>query len=237
MRQERMEQLLKQRRKEDADFLSWSPAYEAPRGVAPKDEAFMRMRENYQDALDERIQLAYGEAKRYLRKEMPELAYVEIESHMRLSPDSVNGKRLMDEVKAAIPSGIKVPSEQTRIGRPARRPVQSGAVTAARIETLMMAGKWRQARQQALVYRREGGKDADRLLKQIDAGIEKAAAAMFERGSVEFRREHLDKAVGYWERAVELMPENPEYVDQLRRAHQMQERLRLLRGADTPDSK
>lgn len=240
MRQERMELLLRQRRKEDAELIAWPDAYEASRGVAPKDEALTRARENYQDALDERIQRAYWEARRYLRNDLPELAYVQIESHMRLSPESVSGKRLLEDVKAAMPPELKIPplggAVRKSTLRRATRPSSSEAVTAAKVEALISAGKWKQARQYALAYRREGGKGADRLLKRIDVGIQREAAALFERGRIEFRRENIDTAVKYWEKAVELMPDDTEYVDALRRAQQMQERLRLLRSAENPDS-
>jgi tetratricopeptide (TPR) repeat protein len=240
MRQERMELLLKQRRKEDAELMSWPDAYEASKGVAPDDEAIICMRDNYQDALDDRIQLAYWEAKRYFRKGLPELAYVQIESHLRLSPDSVSGKRLLEDIKAAMPREFRIPPEgkiiRKSVVRRTQRPATSEAVTAAKVEGLINAGKWKQARQYALAYRREGGKNAERLLKQIDAGIEKQAEAFYEQGSFAFRREQIDKAVEYWEKAVDLMPEKGEYVDALRRAQQMQERLRLLRGGENSDS-
>jgi len=240
MRQERMDLLIKERRKEDAELLDWPDGYEASRGVAPKDETLLRMRENYQDALDDRTQQAYGEARRYLRKDLPELAYIEIESHLRLSPDSVSGKRLMEEVKSAMPAGLHIPpagSEMRKSSvRRAQRPARSEAVTAAKVEALIQAGQWKKARLYALAYRREGGKNAGRLLKQIDAGIEQAAADLYNQGSAAFRREQIDKAVEFWEKAVELMPEKGEYVDALRRAQQMQERLRLLREADNSDS-
>ncbi len=64
----------------------------------------------------------------------------------------------------------------------------------------------------------------------MNAGLEKAASALFAQGSIAFRKEHIDDAVKLWGQAVSMQPENSEYVDALRRAMQLQERLHLLRS-------
>jgi len=95
---------------------------------------------------------------------------------------------------------------------------------------LMRQGMWVQAKEIALLYRRNEGVGADKLLKDVNEGSEKAAAVLFARGSIAFRKEHIDVAVKMWGQAVVMQPENPEYVDALRRATQLQERLHLLRS-------
>jgi len=81
-----------------------------------------------------------------------------------------------------------------------------------------------------LLYRRYDGKGASELLKAVNAGLKKAASALFAHGSIAFRKEHIDDAVKLWDKAVSMQPENSEYVDALRRAMQLQERLHLLRS-------
>ena len=240
MRQVRMQALITERRLEDAAWLSGLDAYEPPRGVDPRDTVFLRMRETYQDDIEDRATRSYREARRYLRNDLPEIAYIEIESHLRLEPDSDRGKRLRAEILKAIPKGIHIPAYTRPKGKPAtvvkHVPVPK-SVTTKQVHELMRKGEWLKARKYALVYRREGGKDADRLLKQIQANIEKKAASLFDKGRLAFRREHLDEAVKYWAAAVELMPAHPEYVEALRRGQQLQERLRILRESEAAEPK
>jgi len=106
-------------------------------------------------------------------------------------------------------------------------------VSADQIRVAMKRGQWLQAKQYALVYRREGGKDSDALLARIQASIEKEAAAEFAKGGEYFRQEQLDQAIEHWNKAVTLMPEEAEYVEALRRARQLKERLTLLRSGAT----
>jgi tetratricopeptide (TPR) repeat protein len=242
MRQERMDRLLAQRRGEDSALLAWPEAYEPPKGVAPKDSAFERAREHAQGMIEDRASLAYREARHYMDEEQPEIAYIEAESYLRLEPDSDRGKQLMKEIKNMIPKGIRIApvrAARSKAGKLSKRSALPKSVTLKQVKALIDKGEWIKAKKFALVYRREGGKDAERLLKQIQSSIEKEAASLFTKGSLEFRREHLNKAVRYWEQAVALTPENLEYVNALRRARQLQERLKILRteagsGAATP---
>ena len=233
MRQERMDRLLIQRRVEDSALLAWPEAYEPPKGVSPKDSAFERAREHAQDMIEDRASLAYREARHYMGREQPEIAYVGAESYLRLEPDSDRGKQLMEEIKNAMPKGIHIApvrAVKSKAGKLSKRSALPKSVTLKQVKALIDKGEWIKAKKFALVYRREGGKDAERLLKQIQSSMEKEAASLFTRGSLEFRREHLNEAVQYWEQAVALTPENVEYVDALRRARQLQERLQILRS-------
>jgi hypothetical protein len=239
-RQARMNALLKERRIEDIELLSHQDAYEAPKGVPAKDEIFVRKREQFQEELQTRAELAYSEARRFLRKGYPAVAYMEIESHLRLDPQSESGKSLQDEIKAALPKGIVIPKLNavrgiSSGGRSAQRAVLPKSVSAEQIQALMKKGDLIAARQYATVYRREGGKGAAKLLKQIQAAITVEAQARYNRGSLFYRKENLDLAIKYWSEAVALEPENVEYSESLRRAQQLKEHLELLRQSAEPE--
>ena len=74
-------------------------------------------------------------------------------------------------------------------------------------------------------------KNATELLAKIQMRIEKKASDLFAKGGVAFRQEQLDRAIQLWGEAVSLMPKEAEYVEALRRARQLKERLTLLRQA------
>ena len=237
MRQVRLDALLRQRRREDAVILSWQNDYEPPKGVAADDVAFRRAQDYYTGMLDDRISNTFSEAKRYMRKGMPDLAYVEIESYLRYEPDSHQGKQLMAEIRKQLPRALHIPSEKAG-KRPSKLPPgpmvlqpEGNSVGVEEIRKQMVQKHWLEAKRLALVYRREGGAGAAALLGRIQSQIKTEAAAVFQRGRVAFSREDIDSAVKYWSRAVELMPNDPEYVDALQRGKQLQDRLRILREA------
>ncbi|MDX8408407.1 MAG: 4-hydroxy-3-methylbut-2-en-1-yl diphosphate synthase [Mariprofundaceae bacterium] len=236
-RQARMNALLKERRKEDSEWLAHQDDFEPPRGVPVKDEVFLRKLEQFHDALEERSDLAYREARRFLRKGYPAVAYVEIESHLRLDPQSEDGKKLKAEIKAALPKGIKIPAyEVNKKSAASKRVLVPKSVTASQVRALMKKGQWLKAKRYALVYRREGGKGATKLLKQIQTSIANDAEAKFKRGSFFYRKEKLDRALQYWSEAVALEPGNTEYAEALRRAQQLKERLELLRQSNEAEA-
>jgi tetratricopeptide (TPR) repeat protein len=248
LRQLRLNALLSQRRKEDYVLLVNPNAYKPPKGISLKDGVFYRKREQFEDDLDDRAARAYREARRYLRRGIPEIAYVDIESYLRLQPDSGRGKNLLKEIKEAMPKQLSIPSVQKIAKKAARHrkavkkqspvnqePVQRVIVpdfiSAEQIRALMQRGELLSAKQYAQIYRREGGKGAAQVLAKIQKEIKKEASDLFARGGVAFRQEHLNRAIQYWSDAVALRPEEPEYVEALRRAHQLEERLTLLRQA------
>lgn len=233
MRQKRMDILLKQKRLEDDVWIGWSRSYEAPHGVDAKDVAFLHGRESIESLIEDRADRSYREARRYLNKDMVGVAYVEAESYLRLMPGSEKGQHLMEDVRKDMPKKLIVrvlgknePVKQVRKKRVQKeRPISKSDVT-----RLMKKGDWKEAKNAALLYRRHQGEGADKLLKEVDVGIKKTAAILFEQGSSAFRREHIDEAVKLWSEAVSIQPENSEYVEALRRATQLQERLNLLRN-------
>jgi len=232
MRQLRFDKMLKQRRKEDTLLLADIAAYETPRGVSPSDEVFARMREHYNDLLDDRADRAFREARRFLRKELPEIAYIELETYMRLQPGTAQGKKTLVEIKALMPKGLLLPSlKQTRAkkaveGQRMKLPQQ---VTEKQVLAALKSGDLIKARQLAQVHRRNGGKHAEKLLAQIQTKLKKKSARFFAQGSQSFAQEKLDLAIRYWSDAVALRPEKSEYQESLHRAKQLKERLSLLR--------
>lgn len=234
LRQLRMNELLKQRRAEDETWQRWASAYKPRKGLAADDPVYERALRNYRDASEERADTAYDEARRYLSKDLPEIAYVEAESYLRFVPDSDKGIRLMDDISAAMPSALSIDSGRKKYvkSKSSARTQKEPTVQPSDVQDLIEAEKWQEAREQALLYQRQGGEGAGKLLKAIDEKVQRQAADFFEKGRVAFRQEHINQAVEYWQQAVDLAPENDEYADALNRAQQLQERLRLLRGED-----
>lgn len=237
-RQVRMEALLKQRRQQDTEWLAHQDDFEPPKGVPANDEVFVRKRKQFQDDLEERADRAYDEARRYLRKGYPAVAYIEIESHLRLDPDSEAGKKLKAEIMQALPKGLKIPPLKVNWKSPAiKRIALPKKVSASQIRALMKKGQWLEARRYALVYRRQGGRDAKKLLNDIQQAMASEAEDKYRRGSFYYRKEKLDRAIELWSEAAALAPENVEYREALRRARQLKERLDLLRKAAGEDEK
>ncbi len=233
MRQLRFDKLLKQRRKEDAILLADVSAYESPKGVNPNDEVYGRMREHYNDLLDDRADRAFRESKRFLRKGLPEIAYVEIESYMRLQPDMVQGKKRFAEIRKQMPTRLSIaPVQQSRTQKGVlsnQRMIAPKDVTDKQVLAAIKSGDLIKAQQFAQVYRRNNGKDAEKLQAQVQRKVDNRAAALFEEGGSAFGKEKLDQAIASWHDAVALKPEKAEYQEALRRAKQLKERLSLLR--------
>jgi len=233
LRQLRMEKLLQQRREEDRTLFAYASAYEAPEGIDPKDEIYERMREHYNDILDKRANLAFREATRFLHKEQPEIAYIEIESYLRLQPGSNKGERLRASIQRKMPAFLKIPAmpdrNAVRSSATIKRASHFGTVTAKQVQAALKSGELLKARQLAHIYRRNGGKGSEKLLNQVQKKVDGSAAKLFSKGSIAFRKEQLDRAIQYWGEAVALKPDESEYVESLRRARQLQERLNLLK--------
>ncbi|MDQ6972315.1 MAG: hypothetical protein Q9M30_06690 [Mariprofundaceae bacterium] len=225
LRQKRINHLSKQRRKEDKQLLDTLSHYNPPSGLDPKDAPFARELDRMQNLLLARGRSAWQAAKRELREGHAEVAYVEAESYQRLRPGSRRGPLLMQEVRQALPAGLHIPREEHPVQRTAKpgKPVSS-----EQIKQLIAEGKWIQAHDYAIIYRRNGGDDADDLLRTIDKTLKKQAEASFKTGQLAFRNEQLDKAVTAWSQAAALQPDNRDYTDSLQRARELQERFNIL---------
>lgn len=236
LRQLRFESLLTTRRKEDSDLFVYASAYDAPKGISPTDEIYTAMRERYQDQLEERERDAFRAARRYLRKKQPEIAYIEIESFLRLHPDSIKGGKMLEAIQREMPDFIKIPPLSTGTTTAATTPViikrtnAKQQVTAGQIRDALKTGNLIEARQLAHIYQRNGGKGADALVDESEKLARETAAKKFTAGSRAFRNEQLDKAIGFWREAAALAPDEAEYAESLRRGLQLQERLKLLQS-------
>ena len=228
LRQRRLNDLSRQRRREDAQLLAALRRYHPPAGLDPKDKVYMRERDRMQRRLLARARNAWRAAKRELHEGHPEAAYVEAESFMRLRPGSRRAPLLMREVKAALPKGLRLPARKRA---KSAATVVPKSVSAAEIRQLMQREQWLKAHEFAVIYQREDGEGADALLQSINKKLKKLAENEFRAGQVAFKNEQLDKAVEHWKMAVELQPENRDYADSLRRASELQERFRILRQA------
>ncbi len=228
IRQIRMNKLLRQRRKEDAQLFYALNHSNVPKGLSPEDEPFVRQRARLENQRMSRARSSWLAAKRELRDGYPEAAYVEIESFRRLRPDMNKGRALMSDIRKALPKGLHIPINKhtSHMLKHVNVPIK---VTAEIIRKLMQKGKWMDAKRYTLAYQRQDGKHADHFLKIIKKNMYVQAAAAFKAGRMAFRKEHLDKAVQYWRQAVALRPKNAEYQHSLKRTLQLQERLRILR--------
>lgn len=232
MRQVRMNALDRQRQAEDKALLEGLAAYNPPKGVASDDEVYLRKREQYVDKLDERADFAYVEGRRFLRRGHPEIAWVEVQSQLRLQPGSPRGVKLLDEVMQAMPKGLSPPRQHDEVAKrtPHLRMPRPEAVSEKAVKDALKQGDLLEARQLALAYRRADGKGAEALLAQVRGKLAARAKQRFDEGSRAFRSEDLDRAIASWSEAVQLMPEESEYVGALHRARQLKERLNLLRS-------
>lgn len=239
LRQKRINQLIAQRRQEDRELLDMLNSYDPPRGLDPKDLPFARELDRAQDLVMTRGRNALNAAKRELREGHPEVAYVEAESYQRLRPGSRLGELLMQDVLEAMPRGLSIPGEKKgsrrQAGGAAANPPPA-SVTVEQVRALMDQGKWSEAHDYAMLYRRDGGDDADTLLQDIDRNMKRQAEAAFRAGQLAFQQEQLDKAVEAWTEAAMLQPENRDYADSLRRATELQERFRILQNQSGADN-
>ena len=253
VRKERFLQLLEARRAEDEPFVRWREHYAPGKGLDPEDWVLGRKRREMERLIEQRADRALEEARLFLSRGLPEIAFVEIESHLKLAPDSEQGRRLYAEVLRAMPKELRklalapkkrahrrkrVRRRRTHVAPPSKskpaRPVH--VPTLAELRKAMEAHDWLKARRMALVIRREGkpeeAKEAAKLLGEIERAMAEDARKHYEKGRVFFRKEDLDAAIREWEQAVQLDPDNLEYAEALRRARLLRERLELLKAAE-----
>jgi len=228
LRAYRFAQLLRQRREEDRILLASLEALDNLRGVDANDPVIEREKKQRLDLLEDRARQARRAARHYLDEGLPEMAYVAIESYLRLVPDSERGQRLRDEILKAMPASIPVPSE-SRPKPSKKRLAAHKPLSKKQIEALLRKGRLLEAHRAALVYRRNGGRDGDKLLRAIERRMDRQAASLYQAGRKAFQQEQLTRAIRYWRQAVALKPDQREYVEALRRAELLKERLDMIR--------
>ena len=249
VRKARFLQLLEARRAEDEPFVRWREHYAPGKALDPEDWVLGRKRREVERLVEQRADRALEEARFFLGKGLPEIAFVEIESHLRLAPDSEEGRRLYGDVLHAMPKELRrlalAPHRPARarharnhrrvhVPKPSATPVRVPSL--AELKKAVEARDWQRARRMALAIRRGGkpgqAKEAARMLVEIDKAMAEDARKHYARGRVFFRKEQLDAAIAEWEKAVRLDPDSLEYEEALRRARLLKERLELLRATE-----
>ncbi|MDQ6995470.1 MAG: hypothetical protein Q9M18_07740, partial [Mariprofundaceae bacterium] len=240
----RLNTLLKQRRLEDHALLQGLKAYQIPKGVAQHDVVFLAFLKQHHADLSQRAEQAYEAANAYVRKKKWVAAYVLIESHLRLMPDSSRGEALLHTIQKAWLKGLVIPkslSEKRVVKKKnsvppspkeVKKPIilpKSVALSKSDIQALIKEQKWIEARDAALTYQEQQGEGANALLQGINVQIHRLAEQAFQQGGVAFQQEHIDQAVQFWDKALQFEPDNETYLDALNRALSLQERLHLLR--------
>ncbi|MDQ6991575.1 MAG: hypothetical protein Q9M11_07585 [Mariprofundaceae bacterium] len=240
----RLNTLLKQRRLEDHALLQGLKGYQVPQGVAQYDVIFLAFSKQHHADLYQRAEQAYLAANAYVSKKKWVPAYVLIESHLRLMPDSLIGKELLYTIQKAWLKGLAIPkglSEKRvvkkKISVPlspkeVKKPVvllKSVVLSKSDIQALVKDQRWIEAQDAAVIYQEHQGEGADTLLQGINVQIKRLAGQAFQRGSRAFQQEYIDQAVQFWDEAVQFEPSNETYLDALNRALSLQERLHLLR--------
>ncbi len=233
LRQRRFDLLRSVLQREDKGLLSWPGAVTPPRQLVG-DPLVKEWQAQRWDAVDDRARVAYSEASRYLRANLPELAYAELQSMLRLDPANGRGIRLLREVKKKLPPQIHLKAVKSSLRK--RRAVSKRShqplmkdLSEQTIQHLIADHRWAKARQYALAWKRQQGNNADLLLRQLAS----QAKRFYEQGRLAVKQERLSEAVRLWKQAVALVPDNDEFNKALEWAEQMQERLRLLRSGHT----
>ena len=237
----RFDVLLKQRRLEDVAWLRGKDAYRSPKGVAKDDKVFAELLKKHHKMLLQRAQDAYDDANKYFKKGDIDAAYVFIESHLRLLQESSDGDALLKDIQKSWPKWLVIPADDVKKVRTVKK-VTSSKKKESRVKKalkvpsqkeillLLQQKRWLDAQDAAVLYQQHHGEGAEQLLQDVEAQRKQAAVNNFHQGNISFSHEHIDQAVKFWDRAVDLDPENSEYVDALRRAMVLQERLHLLRN-------
>ncbi|MDX8383258.1 MAG: hypothetical protein R8M45_04195 [Ghiorsea sp.] len=240
VRQLRQQVIDKQLKKEDEAWLKWLHAYKPPHGLVGTDEVFERANERMREAFDDKASDMWSLAQRYKSQDLPEMAWVYVSSYLRLVPDSEKGVLLKKNMARAVPKGLKLGSSSQRVITPkVRKPkgTMVEKVSKLQVTQLMEQQKWISARKFAHLLRRQGHADADRLLEVIEQENIRLAAKDFESGNLAFRHEKIDRAVTFWEKAVERMPKEQTYKDSLHRGKQIQERVGVLKAEESQSEK
>ncbi|MDQ6950159.1 MAG: hypothetical protein Q9M26_00675 [Mariprofundales bacterium] len=225
MRQLRFDILRKALQAEDRDLLAHPKALTPPKQLRndPRIKAWQEARWN---AVEEQSQSAYSKANGYLHDNLPELAYAELQSALRLDPGANQAQGLLDKVAKQLPPQIHLTriKSSSRIRKPKAKHALPN-LNGATIKQMIAAQQWVKARQYALAWKRQQGANAGKLLQQLSH----QAQLFFNHGRMAVKQEKLDKAITLWQQAVTLAPKNKEYSKALEWAKQMQERLTLLK--------
>ncbi|HIP07781.1 MAG TPA: hypothetical protein EYG66_07970 [Mariprofundaceae bacterium] len=232
VRQLRFDTLYAQQKQEDTAWLKWQNAYTPPKGLFGDDEAFRLANEGVNQELKLHAEKTWSMAGVYEKKDMPELAWLYADAYLRLVSGDKKAQDLKNAMATALPKGFKLPKSKPVKEKAKTVKVVKQAVSASDVRLLIEQGAWLEAKLKAQKLRKQGHDEADGLLEDIDVNISSLAEKAYQDGNLAFRTEKIDAAVRFWQRAVDLKPNEQTYVDSLRRGKQIQERLGALKTED-----
>jgi len=231
-RQLRLNSLYAIRKNEDLAWLDWKKGYTPPIGLLGDDKAFSEASTNFAKLIEERLLQTKKLSEKYKRDDEPELAWLYADSYLRLKPGDKKAQNLKNAMATAVPQGFILPKEGKKVEAVKVIKVKEEKVTSQQVNKLIAEKKWLSAKEKALELRRQGDSKADMLLKKINTKISEMAEDAYQKGNIAFRTENIDGAVSFWQKAVDLKPDEQTYVDSLRRGKQIQERLKALKAED-----
>ena len=224
------------RKDEDEAWLKWKESYNPPEALLGNDELFAIARQEFEKLSDQRLAKTWELAKKYKLLDIPEMAWIYADSYLRFNARSKDAQDLKNAMSTAIPAVVRVDTSKGRKYSPKRTvrkiPEKDAKVSEAHVRKLIAEKKWKEAREEARALRLQGDKSADKLLTIIDENIDVLANKAFQDGNLAFRLEQINKAVEFWQQAVDWVPDEQTYVDSLRRGMQIQERLEALKSDD-----
>ena len=224
VRQLRFDTLYAQRKQEDTAWLKWKDAYIPPKGLFGDDEAFRLADEDVNQELKLHIDKTWVLAGIYEKKDVPELAWLYADSYLRMVSDDKKAQDLKNAMATALPKGFKLFKSKPEVVKAKTMKPPKNQVSVEEVKLLMKQGSWLEAKKKALQLRKRGNAEADNLLESIDVNISTMADKAYKDGNLAFRSEKINKAVQFWQRAVDFEPNEQTYVDSLRRGKQIQER-------------
>ncbi len=233
VRQVRFNDLYQKKKAEDEAWLKGQQSYVPPKGLYGDDEAFALARLNLTKGFDLHTTQTWSLAQTYEKKNMPELVWLYADSYLRLSPGDKKAQDLKNAMKNAVPRTFRLPKEKTSVSKTKVTKVVETPPDSKQVKALMKQGKWLEAKFEALNLRKQGNQEVDKLLEDIDKNIVELAEDAYQKGNLAFRLEKINDAVIFWQRAVDLKPNEQTYMDSLRRGKQIQERLKALKEEDT----
>ncbi len=229
VRQVRFDDLYDKQKIEDETWKNWKESYVPPMGLYGDDEVFSLVRMDIIKGFDLHSAQTWSRAQTYEKKDVPELAWLYADAYLRLSPGDKKAQDLKNAMKTAVPRGFRLPKDEGSVSKAKVTKAAKTPLDTTHVKGLMTQGKWVEAKLEALSLRKQGNQEADKLLEKIDGKIAELAEDSYQKGNLAFRSEKIDAAVKFWQRAVDLKPNEQTYMDSLRRGKQIQERLGALK--------
>ncbi len=229
VRQLRFDTLYTQLKQENTAWLKRESAYTPPKGLFGDDEVFRVASSNLEQELKQHADKMWTLAGIFEKKDMPELAWLYADSYLRLVPGDKKAQDLKNAMATALPKGLQLSKSKPSVAKAKVIKATKKEVSVLDVDELIQQGDWLEAKFKAQQLRKQGDDEADALLEKIDTNISAIAEKAYQDGNLAFRNEKIGDAVRFWQRAVDLKPNEQTYVDSLRRGKQIQERLDALK--------